>query len=184
MQAKARGGAADAEDDARLARQLGRQPFARLSVLHLQQPRRLVVEQRVVAALLGASQVVLLGLRAVAAVAVAAAVEPQLHGEERHLLLLEEHLLLLHSLLLQLACVSKHLLSFMLMRLSVKMLFWTIETMLSTPFLSSTMFNEVESTTSDCALHSAELWHLAPATASTMLWRIVLSSFFTRSRWT
>ena len=54
-------------------------------------------------------------------VAVAAAAEPQLHGERRHMLLvLEEHLLLLHSLLLQLACVSKHLISLMLMCLSLK----------------------------------------------------------------
>ena len=49
-------------------------------------------------------------------VAVAAAAEPQLHGEGRHMLLvLEEHLLLLHSLLLQLASDSKLLLSLKLM---------------------------------------------------------------------
>ena len=106
-------------------------------------------------------------------VAVAAAAEPQLHGEGRHMLLvLEEHLLLLHSLLLQLASDSKLLLSLKLRRLSLKILFWALGTKLSTPFLSSMMFVEAESSSSDCDLYSAELWHLDTAAASTILLRI------------
>ena len=72
------------------------------------------------------------------------------------LLVLEEHLLLLHSLLLQLACVSKHLISLMLMCLSLKILFWTPEALLSGTILSAMRYSLARSAVADL---------VAPATA-------------------
>ena len=92
------------------------------------------------------------------------------------------------SHLLELLCcaghVGWHVLSIWLKRFCWKVLFWTIETRLSSMFSSSTTLRKVRSTVSNVATCAADHLDPAPATACSILWLAVLCSSFMCSRWT
>ena len=97
--------------------------------------------------------------------------------------MLEQRLLARHLLPLQSARAAEYLLSLMLKRFCWNIMAWTIETSLSTPFSSSTTLNEVESMISDCALRSAELWHLVVHLDLLSFLRIVFWCMFCSWDW-